>query len=165
MEGKKNSVLYWKKYGKMFYEQHQLDGSTLFVNSTLFNSCKNLIEYENITIILLSRAYGMYDKWSQNFIMRLLQNSPDNRGMLTLRDIRSLYNCTCMNTIKRCLLEELSEDDWLLLTLTVIQCFDWLNDVTDLRHNAFATSASLNKTASAYHLFHCLFAIKSANNA
>ena len=39
------------------------------------------------------------------------------------------------------------------------------NDGTESRHNAFLTSASLNKTASAFHLFRCLFAIKSADNA
>ena len=43
--------------------------------------------------------------------------------------------------------------------------FDWLNDIMDLCHNAFVTSASSNKTASALHFFCCLFAIKFANNA
>ena len=45
-----------------------------------------------------------------------------------------------------------------------VQRFDWLNDVTDLRHNAFATSASSSKAASDFHLFRCLFALRSANN-
>ena len=60
----------------------------------------------------------------------------------------------------------ISEEDWLILALTMItvQRFDWLNDVTDLRHNAFAMSASWNKSVSAFHLFHCIFAIKSASN-
>ena len=43
--------------------------------------------------------------------------------------------------------------------------FDWLNDVTDLHHNAFVMSASKNKIVSAFHLFHCIFSIKSAYNA
>ena len=58
--------------------------------------------------------------------------------------------------------EALSEEDWLIVALTVITTvFDWLNDVTDIRHNAL----SLNKTASVFYLFHYLFAIKYANNA
>ena len=61
-------------------------------------------------------------------------------------------------------LEAISEEDCLILTLTLI-CFDWLNDITDLRRNAFATSAGLNKPVSSFHLFRCIFAIKSANNA
>ena len=38
-------------------------------------------------------------------------------------------------------LEAISEEDWLLTM------FIWLNDVTDLRQNAFATSASSDKTS------------------
>ena len=34
------------------------------------------------------------------FIMHRLQNSPDNRGMITLYDIRSLQNRACMNVIR-----------------------------------------------------------------
>ena len=63
------------------------------------------------------------------------------------------------------LLEAISEEDRLILTLTVITMFRLVKDVTDLRHNAFATSANTNKTASAFRLFRCLFAIESANNA
>ena len=50
-------------------------------------------------------------------------------------------------------IEVISEDDWLVLMLTVIIAFRLLNCVTDLSHNPFATSASLNKTASAFYLF------------
>ena len=38
-----------------------------------------------------------------------------------------------------------------ILIMAVIK-FDWLNDVTDLCHNKFATTASLDKTAF-YFLF------------
>ena len=62
-------------------------------------------------------------------------------------------------------LEVMSDEYLLILTWVVITPFDWLNEVTDLRHNAFTTSSSSNKTASAFRLFGCLFAIKSANNA
>ena len=62
-------------------------------------------------------------------------------------------------------LEAISEEDWLILTLTVITKFRLINDVTELRHNAFATSDSSNKPASAFHLFRCLFAIKYIDNA
>ena len=58
-------------------------------------------------------------------------------------------------------IEAISEEDR-QHTGVDVNCF---NDITDLRHNAFAMSASSNKTASAFHLFRCLFAIKSANNA
>ena len=40
-----------------------------------------------------------------------------------------------------------------------------VNDVTDLHPNAFAIPASSNKPAPALHLFCCIFAFKSANNA
>ena len=59
-------------------------------------------------------------------------------------------------------LEAVSEEDWLLLTLSVIAV---LNDITNLRHNAFAMSSGWNKIVSAFHLFRCLFTIKSANIA
>ena len=39
------------------------------------------------------------------------------------------------------------------MTLAVVTMFGLLNDVTDLRHNAFARSASANKTVFVYHLF------------
>ena len=39
--------------------------------------------------------------------------------------------------------EAISEEDWLILTL---------HDFIDLHNNAFATSASSNQTASAFHL-------------
>ena len=62
-------------------------------------------------------------------------------------------------------LEAISEENWLILTLIEIKMSRLVNDVTDLRHNALATSANSNKPASAFHLFRCFFAIKSANNA
>ena len=43
--------------------------------------------------------------------MDLLQNSPDNRGMITLCDIRSLQAMSS---------EAISVEDWLILTLTMI---------------------------------------------
>ena len=43
--------------------------------------------------------------------------------------------------------------------------FCWLNDVTNLRHNAFAMSASLDKTAFAFHFFDTLYILKSCNDA
>ena len=61
--------------------------------------------------------------------------------------------------------DALSEEDWLILRLTMITAFRLFNYVIDLCRNAFGMSASSNKTVSAFHLFHCLFAIKSANNA
>ena len=39
------------------------------------------------------------------------------------------------------------------MTLAVVTMFGLLNDVIDLRHNAFARSASANKTVFVYHLF------------
>ena len=45
-----------------------------------------------------------------------------------------------------------------ILTLAVITTFDWLNNVANLRHNAFATSASSNKSAFVFYLFESLFA-------
>ena len=131
------------------------------------------------------------------FIMHQLQNSPYNRGVMTLYDIRSRRTLVrmlsgddvrsalrrgfpagiwCQNDVA---LTSMRRDDvastlirrqfltkcplgWLMVALTVITTvFDWLNDVTDIRHNALSS----NKTASVFYLFHCLFAIKSANNA
>ena len=43
--------------------------------------------------------------------------------------------------------------------------FDWLNDVTNLRHNTFTMSASSNKIEPAFHLLRCLFASESVKNA
>ena len=37
--------------------------------------------------------------------------------------------------------------------LDMIKMLDWLYDVSDSRYNAFATSTSSNKSASAFHLF------------
>ena len=56
-------------------------------------------------------------------------------------------------------LDAISEEDWLILMLTVITFRLVNDDVTNLRHNAFATSVSSNKTVSAFHLFRCLFAL------
>ena len=43
-----------------------------------------------------------------------------------------------------------------------ILTFDWLNELNDLHHKAFATSASLNKTAFTFHLLDTLYALTSA---
>ena len=51
------------------------------------------------------------------------------------------------------LLEAISEEDWLILTLAVMTTIQLVNDFTDLRHNAFVTSASSDKMVSAFHLF------------
>lgn len=51
-----------------------------------------------------------------------------------------------------------------MLTLTMIM-FDWLNDITNLIHNAFATSAKSHKTAFGFHFFDFLHALKSYNGA
>ena len=48
-------------------------------------------------------------------------------------------------------LEAVSEEDWLMLTLTVH--FHWVNDTTESPHSPFMMSASSNKTASAFHCF------------
>ena len=45
--------------------------------------------------------------------------------------------------------EVISEEDWLILTLTMIM-FRLVKDVTYLRQNAFTTPASSNKTVSAF---------------
>ena len=37
------------------------------------------------------------------------------------------------------------ENYWLILKLTLITTFDWLNDVANLHHNAMAMSASSDK--------------------
>ena len=54
---------------------------------------KDLLELINIIVL--------------KFIMHLLQNSPDNRGMIILYDIRSLQNCACANVIRRYLRNDL----------------------------------------------------------
>ena len=98
--------------------------------------------------------------------MNLLHKSPEicNRCMKPLCDYYvtiELRMCECYQAMT---LGEISEKDRHILTLTVMT-FHWLNDVTDIHLNALATSASSNKTLSSFHLFRCLFAIKSANNA
>ena len=40
------------------------------------------------------------DRYIDCFIMHVEQNSPDNRGLITLYNIRSLQNCTCTNVIR-----------------------------------------------------------------
>ena len=50
-------------------------------------------------------------------------------------------------------LEAVSEKDWLILTLTVIATLRLFNDVTDLIHTAFATSAISNNNASDFDFF------------
>ena len=54
-------------------------------------------------------------------------------------------------------LEAIAKEDWRILTLTVITKFGWLNDFTDLPHDAFVTSATSNKNVSPVHLLPCLF--------
>ena len=56
-------------------------------------------------------------------------------------------------------LEAVSEEDWLPFDADRDKKFDWLNDVANLRHYAFATSASSDKTAFAFHFWfkHKLF--------
>ena len=49
-------------------------------------------------------------------------------------------------------------DDTLTLAMTTM--FDWLNDVIDLRHKAYATSASSNKAVFAFQ-----YASNSFNDA
>ena len=48
----------------------------------------------------------------------------------------------------------ISEDDWLHAHTDVWR--NWVNDITDLRRNAFVTVESLNNTACAFHLFEAL---------
>ena len=48
-----------------------------------------------------------------------------------------------------------------ILILAVITMFDWLNDVNNLRNNAFAQSATLNKTGFNFQLFDALYLLKS----
>ena len=52
-----------------------------------------------------------------------------------------------------------------ILTLTVITMFDELNDVTNLRHNAFTTTASSDKKAFGFHFFDAFHVLKSCNDA
>ena len=56
--------------------------------------------------------------------MHLLQNSTDNRGVVTLCDIRSLYNCA-QEYYQVISTEAISEKDWLInnTTLTMITMF------------------------------------------
>ena len=57
------------------------------------------------------------------------------------------------------------EEDWLILTLVVITTFR----LVKLRHRFTSKQirdvSKFEKNASAFHLFLCLFAIKSASNA
>ena len=46
-----------------------------------------------------------------------------------------------------------------ILTLAVRTMFDWLTDITELCHTAFATSASSNKTAFTFHFLVCLYEV------
>ena len=69
--------------------------------------------------------------------------------------------CHYRNYYHRCL-EAASEDNWLRTNLAMITTFDRLSDATGLRHNAFVTSASLNKGVFAFHLSESLYAIKSS---
>ena len=65
-------------------------------------------------------------------------------------------------------LEANSEEDWFIMMLavmTMIPRFDWLNDVTNSRHNVFATSASADKTAFSFHFTDVLRVLKSCNDA
>ena len=53
-----------------------------------------------------------------------------------------------------------------ILTLEVITKFVWFNDVIDLRHNGFLTSASSNKTGFDFYLFvDALYGLKSDDDA
>ena len=53
-----------------------------------------------------------------------------------------------------------------ILTLEVITKFVWFNDVIDLHHNAFLTSASSNKTGFNFYLFvDALCTLKSDDDA
>ena len=70
-----------------------------------------------------------------------------------------------MPVIRRCLWKKSQKGSGYILTLTVITTFDWFNDVTNLRHDAIATSASSDKIAFVLHLFDALYAFKSSNNA
>ena len=73
----------------------------------------------------------------------------------------ALVGSECYQTVP---LKVTSEEDWLKLALTVISTFILLNDVTDLRYNTLATSASSTKS-SAFHCFRCLLTIKYTENA
>ena len=59
-----------------------------------------------------------------------------------------------------------SEEDWLHTDAARdIITFNWLHDVANLRHNAYAMSAMSDKTAFAFHFFDALYALKSCNGA
>ena len=58
-------------------------------------------------------------------------------------------------------LEAIFEDDWLHTNVAVITTFNWLNDITNLLHNAFMTSVISSKTVFDFHLIDILYALKS----
>ena len=76
-----------------------------------------------------------------------------------------MISCHCRTALSRMLSKQSQMTIGYILAFAVIKTFEWSNEGTESLHNAFLTSASSNKTASAFHLFRCLLAIKSANNA
>ena len=62
-------------------------------------------------------------------------------------------------------LEAISEEDWLILKLTVITTFQLVKKCHQFTSLHIHEVACSNKTASAFPLFCCLFAIKFSNNA
>ena len=55
------------------------------------------------------------------------------------------------------LLESVAEDDWLYYDVGSDNNVRLVDDVTELRHNAYATSASSSKTEFAFHMCSSFF--------
>ena len=62
-------------------------------------------------------------------------------------------------------LEDISEENCLYTDAVRDKNDHLLNDVANLRHNAFATSARSDKTAFTVHFFDTLHALKSTDDA
>ena len=71
-----------------------------------------------------SKAIIPHPYTSTYFITHLLQNSPANRGMITLYVTVELHQVTVELRLRVCYqaipLEAIFEEDWLMLTLTMI---------------------------------------------
>ena len=52
-----------------------------------------------------------------------------------------------------------------ILTPALMTTFNWLNDGTNLHHNAFTQSARSEKTVFAFHFFDAPNTLKSRNDA
>ena len=82
--------MYFSVFFSPFYKGEQLLGL-----SCVTKTFQNGSDFKEKNLLL--------GKEMLSFVRHLLQNSPDNRRMITLCDIMSLKNCVCMNVIRQCL--------------------------------------------------------------